>query len=144
MSATRFKFVVEAPIAPELLRHQPLEAINALAPWDAIPETIETESLKIRAHRLWPEAVFAIHTGTAEKKPPSPPVVIEYPDSEGGRFLQREAEEQEEPVIVCCPQCGAEQEDLDGFGVLHCPLCGFCTHISVTGLICGLCGAKVE
>jgi hypothetical protein len=47
--------------------------------------------------------------------------------------------------IVVCPQCGAEQEDFDGFGVLHCNACGFCTHASEhadsTGrYTCGLCG----
>lgn len=44
-------------------------------------------------------------------------------------------------VIVVCPKCGAEQEDLDGFGVLFCPACRYCTHASVTGNVCGFCKA---
>jgi hypothetical protein len=27
-----------------------------------------------------------------------------------------------------CPKCGAEQDDFDGFGVLHCGVCGYCKH----------------
>ena len=47
--------------------------------------------------------------------------------------------------IVLCPQCGAEHEDMDGFGVLHCSDCGFCTHASQDEypdgrIVCGLCG----
>ena len=41
---------------------------------------------------------------------------------------------------MACPMCGAEAPDLDGFGVLACAECGYCTHASVTGDICGLCG----
>ena len=44
---------------------------------------------------------------------------------------------------VRCPACGAEQADADGFGVLHCPTCGYCTHPSITGDRCGLCGRHV-
>jgi ribosomal protein L37AE/L43A len=50
----------------------------------------------------------------------------------------------EHPDLINCPKCGAEQEDLDGFGVLYCEACGFCTHASVNGDICGLCGAEVK
>jgi ribosomal protein L37AE/L43A len=43
-----------------------------------------------------------------------------------------------------CPRCGIEQEDLDGFGVLHCPACGYCQHPSATRVDgvwrCDLCG----
>jgi hypothetical protein len=46
-----------------------------------------------------------------------------------------------DPVMVACAKCGREQEDCDGFGVLYCESCGHCTHASVTGDICGLCGA---
>jgi hypothetical protein len=42
-----------------------------------------------------------------------------------------------------CPKCHAEQEDRDGFGVLHCQACGFCSHASVDGGICGLCGTRL-
>ncbi len=44
----------------------------------------------------------------------------------------------------CCPQCGAWVVDLDGFGVLRHEACGWCAHPSVTGGLCGLCGAAVE
>lgn len=47
-------------------------------------------------------------------------------------------------ILIACPECGESQEDLDGFGVLHCPKCGYCTHASVTGSVCGLCGKQVE
>lgn len=38
-----------------------------------------------------------------------------------------------------CPKCGRRQEDLDGFGVLYCRHCGYCTHASVDGDVCGFC-----
>lgn len=43
-----------------------------------------------------------------------------------------------------CPQCLAWQDDLDGFGVLHCLACGYCTHASTATDVfgnetCGLC-----
>lgn len=46
-------------------------------------------------------------------------------------------------VMLECPKCGAAQEDLDGFGVVACSACGYCTHPSRTGDICGICGKKV-
>jgi rubrerythrin len=39
-----------------------------------------------------------------------------------------------------CPKCRAEYEDHDGFGVLHCPACGYCKHPSRDDGVCGLCG----
>lgn len=44
-----------------------------------------------------------------------------------------------------CPKCGAWVEDLDGFGVLahlkpHPTACGYCSHPSRTGGVCGICG----
>lgn len=48
-----------------------------------------------------------------------------------------------DPVFVACPQCGAAQEDLDGFGVCFCEACGFCTHISRDGDICNICNKRV-
>ena len=44
-------------------------------------------------------------------------------------------------IMIACPQCGAEQEDFDGFGVIHCEACGYCVHPSVTDGVCGICGA---
>lgn len=43
------------------------------------------------------------------------------------------------PVLVSCPKCSALQEDFDGFGVLYCEKCGYCTHASIDGNVCGLC-----
>ncbi len=62
----------------------------------------------------------------------------------GAAWLRRQEEEEAEPVMVSCPHCGAEQEDLDGFGVLFCPKCGWCTHASITDGRCGLCGEQRE
>lgn len=45
----------------------------------------------------------------------------------------------EQPKMEC-PRCPAVYDDFDGFGVLHCPACGFCSHASVTGGVCGFCG----
>jgi hypothetical protein len=45
---------------------------------------------------------------------------------------------------VPCPQCGVLQVDADGFGVLHCKACGFCTHASIDGDRCGLCDALIQ
>lgn len=45
---------------------------------------------------------------------------------------------------AACPRCGVEQEDLDGFGVLYCPACGYCTHVCQSpysdGWLCDSCG----
>jgi ribosomal protein S27E len=47
-------------------------------------------------------------------------------------------------TMVECPDCGDEQADYDGFGVLHCFKCGFCTHAAITGGVCDLCGKTAE
>jgi DNA-directed RNA polymerase subunit RPC12/RpoP len=60
------------------------------------------------------------------------------------RALPPEPEDEMAYPVVVCPECGHEYEDLDGFGVLRCDACGFCTHSSLTGGICGLCGQQVE
>jgi hypothetical protein len=44
------------------------------------------------------------------------------------------------PEMSECPKCHALQEDWDGFGVLYCPNCKFCTHSCINGGVCGLCG----
>lgn len=46
-------------------------------------------------------------------------------------------------ILVNCPRCGAEQEDYDGLGVIHCEACGYCVHPAATGDICDICGADV-
>lgn len=50
--------------------------------------------------------------------------------------------------VHACPKCGAEQLDMDGFGLLACPTCGLCTHSSATSnaareMVCDACGAVV-
>lgn len=42
-------------------------------------------------------------------------------------------------IISTCPRCGAEQEDFDGVGVVHCA-CGYCNHPSYYGGTCEICG----
>lgn len=46
-------------------------------------------------------------------------------------------------VMLECPKCGAAQEDLDGFGVVACSACGYCTHPSRDNDICGICKKKI-
>lgn len=49
-----------------------------------------------------------------------------------------------------CPRCLAWVEDFDGFGVLahtkdaYPDGCGYCSHPSLTGGVCGICGARPE
>lgn len=49
-----------------------------------------------------------------------------------------------EQPMMDCPRCGAEYEDFDGFGVVFCPACKFCRHLSrdkkPEGWVCGFCG----
>lgn len=45
-----------------------------------------------------------------------------------------------EPVIVLCPKCGAEHKDYDGFGVLYCEACHWCSHPDRYGGVCQICG----
>jgi hypothetical protein len=48
---------------------------------------------------------------------------------------------------AACPQCGATYEDFDGFGVLHCPKCGYCVHPSTETVdgkeTCCVCGREI-
>lgn len=50
-----------------------------------------------------------------------------------------------EPIMAECPKCGAQYEDHDGCGVMHCTTCGYCDHSSASGrpLRCDLCGRLV-
>ncbi len=43
-----------------------------------------------------------------------------------------------------CPACGTVHDDLDGFGVLFCDVCGWCAHVSLTGYRCDACGIIPE
>jgi len=42
--------------------------------------------------------------------------------------------------LMECPNCGNVSDDFDGFGVLACDACGFCTHPAITGDVCEICG----
>jgi hypothetical protein len=64
-------------------------------------------------------------------------------DIDGEQWLDAAGEPVQAPPKwpqVPCPKCHALQEDRDGFGVLHCAACGYCSHPSRTGGVCGLCG----
>lgn len=63
---------------------------------------------------------------TGERQIHSPIVVAEF--------------DPDEAIMIACPQCGAEQQDFDGFGVVHCDACGYCAHLSATGGVCDICG----
>ena len=41
---------------------------------------------------------------------------------------------------ISCPVCADVTTDLDGFGFMACAVCGYCTHPSRTGNVCGICG----
>lgn len=41
-----------------------------------------------------------------------------------------------------CPKCGHLEDDHDGFGVLYCEYCGYCTHPSITDETCDLCRVR--
>jgi ribosomal protein L37AE/L43A len=43
-----------------------------------------------------------------------------------------------------CPECNAEYDDFDGFGILYCEKCGYCSHASVTGDICQFCKKNIK
>lgn len=43
------------------------------------------------------------------------------------------------------PECHHEQTDYDGFGLLYCEHCGYCTHPSQSGdpMTCDLCHQEI-
>jgi hypothetical protein len=47
----------------------------------------------------------------------------------------------EEQAEMVCPKCKHAKPDFGGFGMLHCEVCGYCTHPSYYEGRCGLCGA---
>lgn len=53
------------------------------------------------------------------------------------------------PTAIC-PKCKVEQDDMDGFGILYCELCGYCTHPGSVmdekdgHWYCDLCGEKLH
>lgn len=88
------------------------------------------------------EATAELYRRTAARQQAAPPasrVVIEVLEA----YQDLVDLAAEEPIIIACPSCGAEQEDLDGFGVIHCEACGYCVHPSSTGGVCDICGETV-
>lgn len=61
----------------------------------------------------------------------------------GGEIAEEIWDGDEIPVVVC-PRCGAKQRDADGFGVLFCAACNYCSHASVDGDTRNLCGLVVR
>jgi hypothetical protein len=55
----------------------------------------------------------------------------------------RKVQVMEEPRQTACPRCGALYYDYDGFGVLHCSLCGWCAHASTEEGVCTMCGKRI-
>lgn len=133
------KFVSWVQVTQELLRgadHTKHDIWNVAAPWDAVRSTVSVEKLRIsprEQHRA--DSVTVCVIGWAERK-----------------AAEDEDDDEELRVTMECPKCGAEQEDLDGFGLVFCPACGYCTHPSRATAetraengsdICGLCGKRV-
>jgi hypothetical protein len=123
------KFVSTVEVTPELLAgadHTRVDIWGMNAPPDAVASTVSVSKLIIPSRGQRSADAITVHViGWAERKG------TEFDDDEELR------------VIVECPKCGAEQEDLDGFGVVFCPACGYCTHPSRDNDICGLCGKRV-
>ena len=46
------------------------------------------------------------------------------------------------PIVAACPNCKRLHEDLDGFGVLYCEHCKWCSHASISGSRCDFCGSE--
>ena len=54
---------------------------------------------------------------------------------------ERDSGEMPPVPLMQCPQCKEWMEDRDGFGVLAHEKCGYCSHPSITGEECDVCGA---
>lgn len=53
-------------------------------------------------------------------------------------------EKQAAQPVMECPQCHKVEEDFDGFGVLCCDGCGYCTHSAIDGDVCSFCGKNTS
>lgn len=53
-------------------------------------------------------------------------------------------DDEDEVSQSLCPRCGEWVDDFDGFGVLAHAACGYCSHPSLTGGVCGICEARIE
>ena len=51
--------------------------------------------------------------------------------------------EMEIPTATC-PQCGAEYDDYEARGVVHCDRCGYCAHPVIYGDRCVACGEQLS
>lgn len=125
--APRERWWVKAQVTPEMLRgmdHQKHNIWLLMLPWDAVKESASVERLSIPTkpeEHPYLESISVLIFGSAKRICPG----------------------EEEPEAISCPTCGAVQVDLDGFGVLFCPACGYCVHSSRTDDICGFCGKRV-
>ena len=57
--------------------------------------------------------------------------------------VERYRTRNDQPTMTC-PKCGGEMEDFDGIGVLAHLECGYCTHPSLDGNVCGICQKTVD
>lgn len=55
------------------------------------------------------------------------------------RNIESEERRSKEAALVTCPKCSNKQEDVNGFGIVHCKKCGHCPHHLVDGY-CETCG----
>lgn len=122
------KFVAVVEVTPELLQyadHSRFDIWEVAAPADAVRSTMSVEKLIIPSHgQRYPDSITVHVLGWAERA-----------EQEDGDFGI---------IWVDCPQCGAAHEDHDGFGVLYCSACGYCTHATRNGDVCAFCGKRVK
>ena len=119
------KFASTVEVTPELLRgadHTKHDIWAVAAPPDAVRSTVSVSKLKISERNQRRDIAITVQ-------------VIGWAERQEAEF--------DDDIFVECPKCGADQQDLDGFGVLFCAACGFCKHASITDDICGFCGKKV-
>lgn len=100
------------------------------------------ERLRVEEAKVGQQATAELYRRTAERQAEASRVVIEEKAGFVPAIMERVVED--EPVIIECPKCGAEQEDHDGFGVIHCDACDYCAHPSSTDGVCDICGQPDE
>jgi hypothetical protein len=75
---------------------------------------------------------------------PDPPADRPAWQRDGYGHAQRSvADPPADPPQSQCPRCHAWQSDLDGFGVLKCDRCDYCSHASIDGHVCTLCNQQI-
>jgi len=107
--------------------HTKVDIWSMHPPFNAVVGTVSVSKLIVPISNQQREDSITVHViGWAERKD------AEYDDDHS-----------ELRVLVDCPKCGADQEDLDGFGVVFCVACGYCQHLSRDNDICGICKKRV-